>query len=310
MDKGTLTLLISLGISSVLLADSVFSFESLSQTLKPLNYWYIVFASFLVLECVTCLLIRILGTKISDKSKKVLECFQLLFWFAIIVSMALGYTWLIKSWFRASDTIPWRLKVELLTVLSLLTLILFPVCVIISYTLMRAALHLNLVRRRCSQRAKLDELHRQIYNPKFDFKNVAKQLTLEFYQFPLKQKEMELVLREFSVELPITKKKSEGCGVCYNEFHAGDIMTTVPICNHQFHHECFQLWVKTQYMCPCCRCIIRKNMLEHFHGPYKIEEEAQKGKIKKPDMEIVIEISNNLSKNRLSGKLVGKNDQC
>ena len=120
---------------------------------------------------------------------------------------------------------------------------------------------------------------------------------------------MEIILREFSVVLPEPKNKSESCGVCYNNFIKGDIMTTVPICRHQFHYECFQLWIKTQYMCPCCKCIIRKNMIEHFHGCYKIEEEGGK-KIRKPDQDIIIEITNSLSKNRVDDRLVKPASEC
>ena len=310
MNKGSLILLVSLGVSTLLLVDSFYSFNSLSAAPKPLNYWYPTFACFLVLQCLTCIMIKFLGTKITDYTKKVLECIQLLWWAAIVVSMCFGYTWLIKSWYHKEESIPLRLKIEFLSILSFLTLVLFPICVICGYTIMRVMLHLNLVKRKSTQLGLLQDLHKKMYNPKFDFKKVAKNLSLDFYKFPLKDKEMELVLREFSVVLPESKEKSEGCAVCYNEFQAGETMTTVPICNHQLHHECFQLWVKTQHICPCCTCIIRKNMLEHFHGEYKIEEEKQKGKIKKPDQEVVIEISKNLSRNRLGGKLVGGADKC
>jgi len=50
-------------------------------------------------------------------------------------------------------------------------------------------------------------------------------------------------------------------------------------------------------------------MIEHFHGCYKIEEEGGK-KIRKPDQDIIIEITNSLSKNRVDDRLVKPASEC
>merc|ERR1711959_33504 len=131
---------------------------------------------------------------------------------------------------------------------------------------------------------------------------MGKTFTMDFYMFPLKEKELELLHREFSVVLPKGKSCSEheGCQICFGDFKKDEVMTTLPVCGHQFHAECFDMWVKTQPSCPNCRCLIRRNLLDHFHG--QLDGLPQKAKTMKKiqDNDIITEISENVTNNRMN----------
>jgi len=221
-----------------------------------------------------------------------------------------GYTWLITSWYYAELSVPIRLKVEFLGLLIGFTCLFFPVIIIGTYTLFRVILYLNGIRRRASMRLRLQDLHSKIYDPKFDFKTIEHDLSIEFYEFPLKKAEIDLIQSEFSAVLPEDKEKSEGCSICYNEFKKGETMTTIPICGHDFHFECIGLWLKSQSTCPCCRSNIRKNMVEHYHGCVQIRHEKSSRNIKKNDVDIINEISVRVGKSQMDTELVAAGEKC
>ncbi len=43
------------------------------------------------------------------------------------------------------------------------------------------------------------------------------------------------------------------CSICLDDFKDGDIIKSLPSCNHQFHAECVKNWLATQASCPMCR---------------------------------------------------------
>jgi len=162
------------------------------------------------------------------------------------------------------------------------------------------------MKRTAIMREKLEELHTKIYNPKFDLNIVVKELRIEFFQFPLKKQELEIVKSEFSIMLPENKPEEDNCKICFEQLKRGEIMTTIPVCYHQFHLDCLEFWIKTQSNCPSCDSIIRKNMIEHFHGHFNLDCEKRK---KAKDLDIVNEISVEMSKSRrITKNLVQKHD--
>merc|ERR1712110_823361 len=87
--------------------------------------------------------------------------------------------------------------------------------------------------------------------------------------------------------------ESEECSICYTDCGEGKVITTLPGCGHQFHYECFELWSKMQCTCPSCGVVLRKALIEHFHGEYKLPNRIQK-KIKTADREIMNDIITNV----------------
>jgi len=90
-------------------------------------------------------------------------------------------------------------------------------------------------------------------------------------------------------------------------FKSGDIVTKIPVCGHKFHYECVKVWLEFKTTCPCCRSIIRKNLIEHFHGPFEISNMEKLKKISEKesvnDFELN-EISLNISECRMDSNLV------
>jgi len=122
--------------------------------------------------------------------------------------------------------------------------------------------------------------------------------------FPLKEREIEVLQKEFSVLLTNNEEYKEGCSICYTEFKKGELMTTIPNCNHQFHFDCIEIWIKTQATCPCCRDNIRKSLIEYYHGKFDLkgEKEMIESQSKKV---LVSEVFNmEMSSTNLSNQLV------
>ncbi|CAI5974542.1 unnamed protein product [Closterium sp. NIES-65] len=43
------------------------------------------------------------------------------------------------------------------------------------------------------------------------------------------------------------------CIVCLGEYKTGDVIRQLHACNHQFHQDCIDAWLKTNSSCPLCR---------------------------------------------------------
>ena len=50
------------------------------------------------------------------------------------------------------------------------------------------------------------------------------------------------------------------CPICISEFEEQEEIVKLPVCNHCYHEECIQKWLKTHCECPCCRSNIRLNL--------------------------------------------------
>lgn len=174
------------------------------------------------------------------------------------------------------------------------------------YTVFRIVVFLNMVRRKSQMRLRLEELHQIMYSRNFQFFNVENELSSEFYQFPLKEFEVELLTRYFSVDMSQSAENGD-CSICYQALRNGETVINMPGCNHKFHSDCLQLWVRTQHSCPCCRSTIRKQMLEHFHGTLEIPKEGRK--MAKPDQEIITQIISNMASAKFK-KQLGTVDKC
>ncbi|CAM8915922.1 unnamed protein product [Rhodiola kirilowii] len=61
--------------------------------------------------------------------------------------------------------------------------------------------------------------------------------------------------------LPIVKGKDlvlgTDCAVCLDDISDEDAATMVPGCNHGFHKECAEMWLKRNGDCPLCRAKIQ-----------------------------------------------------
>ncbi|GJP76814.1 hypothetical protein CLOP_g7272 [Closterium sp. NIES-67] len=51
------------------------------------------------------------------------------------------------------------------------------------------------------------------------------------------------------------------CIVCLGEYKTGDVIRQLHACNHQFHQDCIDAWLKTNSSCPLCRTSLIPNRL-------------------------------------------------
>ncbi|GLJ32509.1 hypothetical protein SUGI_0654180 [Cryptomeria japonica] len=64
--------------------------------------------------------------------------------------------------------------------------------------------------------------------------------------------------------LPVFEYKSqEGhqCAVCLSDYGDSEIVKPLPNCNHYFHKECIDVWLRSYTSCPVCRTRVQPNIL-------------------------------------------------
>jgi len=58
----------------------------------------------------------------------------------------------------------------------------------------------------------------------------------------------------------------EACPVCLGEFEGTEICRQA-ICNHYFHKDCIEQWLKKQENCPFCRADLSREALTGVKNP-------------------------------------------
>ena len=120
---------------------------------------------------------------------------------------------------------------------------------------------------------KLEGLYDKLYDSKFDFQKLLPDLSIEFFRLPLQPREMQVLNDIFSKKVSESKVREEFCPICYVNYEPKDIVTKLPICNHEFHFGCLKTWLVENSLCPICRGFVRAKMIEHFHGEFEIPKE-------------------------------------
>jgi hypothetical protein len=81
----------------------------------------------------------------------------------------------------------------------------------------------------------------KIYDSNFDFQSLLPELTIEFFNLPIMDKEIQILKKEFSAvadEQTLESKKGEVCAICHDDYKIGELVTTIPVCKHDYHHDC------------------------------------------------------------------------
>ena len=47
--------------------------------------------------------------------------------------------------------------------------------------------------------------------------------------------------------------ENNSCTICLQKFINGETLITLPQCQHSFHENCIQKWLKGNLICPICR---------------------------------------------------------
>lgn len=206
-------------------------------------------------------------------------------------------------------TLPLRYKITFISLLLIYSVIVTPLIAITLYYCYDVYWTLNAIRKKTQMKLKLEDLQAKIYDADFEFKKIKKTLSIEFFEFPLKEKEIHIIKDNFSTCIKEDKDCREKCSICYLNFKKNDFVTSVPVCGHEYHFECIKIWIESKTSCPCCRSNIRKNMIEHFHGPFSVNNEEKLKITEKSDINESNEISLNISEYKVDATLIHSSEK-
>lgn len=57
----------------------------------------------------------------------------------------------------------------------------------------------------------------------------------------------------------LPKPNDNTCSICLGEYEPKQTLRTIPECNHYFHAECIDKWLRMNASCPVCRNRLRFN---------------------------------------------------
>jgi len=86
------------------------------------------------------------------------------------------------------------------------------------------------------------------------------------------------------------------CAICLAEFVEGEDVKVLPRCNHGFHMECVDKWLRSHSSCPTCRhCLLDpgcKNVANHIQPSKSDAREAQihQARVSRESGEILIDL--------------------
>lgn len=120
------------------------------------------------------------------------------------------------------------------------------------------------VSKQYSMKVKLANMGIKIYDTKFNFREILPGLSIQFFRLCLNEQETKFLKDNFSIivdEETSISIQEQVCSICTDEYQKGDCVTTLPICNHQFHDKCVFPWLTQQKStCPNCRELVRVKM--------------------------------------------------
>lgn len=61
------------------------------------------------------------------------------------------------------------------------------------------------------------------------------------------------VIKTIPLSIHTRKSSVHECAVCLLEFEENDYVRTLPVCSHNFHVDCIDIWLKSHANCPLCR---------------------------------------------------------
>ncbi|KAI3986465.1 hypothetical protein MKX01_037747 [Papaver californicum] len=88
------------------------------------------------------------------------------------------------------------------------------------------------------------------------------------------------------------------CAICLSTFEENEVGRLLPICQHSFHVECIDMWLRSNSSCPICRSPVKpeKSTVETHSSPsHRISVSLESSLIDPIDNEIAVANSNSLS---------------
>jgi Ring finger domain len=119
--------------------------------------------------------------------------------------------------------------------------------------------------RRMRYSQTLETVYRKIETRSFDLESYLKfnkkdvdMAEIKPFEFVLIREISEFVKDEHNIP------KFNECTICISDFDNGEKYVNFPCCNHNYHYECLEAWLKTKLDCPVCKGGFRSNMLRVY----------------------------------------------
>jgi hypothetical protein len=83
------------------------------------------------------------------------------------------------------------------------------------------------------------------------------------------EKEEFKYLKRYCQQSYLGVPENEECIICFAEYEMHDKLIKFPMCEHKYHAECLDVWLKKENSCPMCRRKVRSALLYEIQKQYK-----------------------------------------
>lgn len=73
--------------------------------------------------------------------------------------------------------------------------------------------------------------------------------------------------------------KFDSCIICFTELNPQEKVIELPKCQHIYHYECLEPWIKKNNKCPICKGVIRFGLLSCIHEKVRDKSETAVGSL-------------------------------
>jgi len=87
----------------------------------------------------------------------------------------------------------------------------------------------------------------------------------------LTEEEIQKLPRSSMSASPTDDEQSKLCSICTEPMNEGEVVVTLPQCNHAYHEPCIVLWLKKKGTCPMDRSDIRENLAHASSATNRIQ---------------------------------------
>jgi len=195
---------------------------------------------------------------------RIAMCLTILFSITFSTNMLLSFVYVVIVQFKSRDCLSLNLLVVNWIVTgigtaTILTIVVALLCY--AFLTMKERYEINKAQKQ------LEQLFTIIYNPSTDVDSLIEKYKDRLLTEPMKPNEIAVLRDFFGEKYPSNQEDvaeeelKEACIICLEPFSLGQEAIHFPVCSHQYHWGCLDMWIQQNLNCPMCKRDLRIGMV-------------------------------------------------